>query len=183
VYATKAVTDSTEKVMDVIDNNATSSHSLRSTEDCGKRVPPTRSPMLLINKLISHTPPRPHQQSCWILRARSRARRLSSPMQQHPMRASNRALLFDELQARGRHQEAERHHFFTLHHCFEHLVQDERHAEDQRHGHSHRGAMSRRLPTQFEPSASEPTQQGRQAITADEAGGYREKRREIYYEI
>jgi hypothetical protein len=98
------------------------------------------------------------------------------------MRAPRRALLFDELQARGRHQEAERHHFFGQHHFFGHPAQDERRAEDQRHGHFHPGEMSPRLPTQFEPSASEPMQQEHQGTTGDGADGYRERRREIYCE-
>jgi hypothetical protein len=180
--AAKRAMDSTEKVTDVIDSNTTSSHTARPAEQRGKRVPPTRSPMLLINKLISPTPPRPHQQPCRILRARSCARHLSLRMLQHPMRAFNRAHLSEELQARGRHQGAERHHFSGLHRCFERPVQDEHHAEDQRHGRSHHGEMSRRLPTQFEPCASEPMQQEHQEITGDEVGGYRERHREIYYE-
>jgi hypothetical protein len=175
--AAKVEMDSTEKVMGVIDNDATSSYRARqprSAESAShRRVPQCSS---------STSAYPPHQQSCRIPRARSRARRLKYLILQHPMRPPRRALLFDELQARGRHQEAERHHFFGQHHFFGHPAQDERRAEDQLHGHFHPGEMFPRPPTQFEPSASEPMQQEHQGTTGDGADGYRERRREIYCE-
>jgi hypothetical protein len=166
-----------KKFQGVIDNVCANADLARSAEGRGERVPPTRSPMFTINNLNSHTSPPLQQQPCLILRARSSAIRLNPRILQHPMRAPCPVLRSDELQARGRHQEAERHHFFGR------PVQEGRRAEDQLHGHCHHVEMSRLPLTQFEHSGNEPMQQEHQETTGDEVGGYREKRRGIYYEI
>lgn len=92
------------------------------------------------------------------------------------MRASSLAHPSAALQARGRHQEAERHHFSAR------QAQEEHRAEDRLHDHFHRGEMLRQPRMRFEHLENEPMRPEHQDTTADEVAESRGRLRGISYE-